>query len=131
MNPLQGEGISEAMLSGCSAADALAAGTAERHRMTLAERHGRFHTVAAATQAWMLRRPRAIGLAAEVLTAPSIDRAIRRGWTIWWHDLLEGAKPAPSPTVARTLAASAALATARSPVRRDAVSAFGRGAEAP
>jgi flavin-dependent dehydrogenase len=129
VNPLQGEGISEAMLSGCSAADALAEGTAgaaERHRTTLAQRHGRFHPVAAAVHAWMLPRPRAIGLAADVLTSPGIDRAIRRGWSMWWHDLLDGAEPGPAHTIARTLAASASLATARSAVRRDAVSAFGR-----
>lgn len=133
VNPLQGEGISEAMLSGHSAAEALAAGAAgaaERHRIKLAERHGRFHPVAAALHDAMLRRPRAIGVAADVLTAPGIDRAIAGGWAIWWHDLLEGARPAPARIVARSLAASASLATARSPVRRDAAAAYGRHGDA-
>ena len=127
VNPLQGEGISEAMLSGHSAAAALAdgvAGAAGRHRATLLARHGRFHPVAAAVHAAIVRRPRALGLAATVLTAPLIDHAIAGAWAIWWHDLLDGAEPGPARAIAGGLAVSSSLATARSAVRRDAERAF-------
>jgi geranylgeranyl reductase family protein len=106
VNPLQGEGIAEALLSGRSAGDAVIAhgdGAAEAHRQTLARAHGRFQAGAGALHALLVRHPRALAAAARVLTAPGVGRALAGGWSVYWNDLLDGAAPGRSRTVARGL----------------------------
>jgi geranylgeranyl reductase family protein len=106
VNPLQGEGISQAMRSGRAAAEAVLghpANPAERYQAFLAESYGRFSAVAATLHHALLPRPRAVSTVGRLLTAPGLSHMIAGGWSIYWNDLLDGAKPSG----ARTLAAAA------------------------
>lgn len=121
VNPLQGEGIAEAMLSGRDAADALLSAQpdpAGRYRHALAARHARFHGAAAAIQRAFIRRPGALAGVAGALTAPPIGPAIARGWAIWWNDLLHDAPRGRARAAASTIAALADGLTAADAERR-------------
>jgi menaquinone-9 beta-reductase len=112
VNPLQGEGIAEAMLSGRSAAEAVISHgdrAAEAHRRTLAAAHGHFHPAAGAMHRALVRRPRALATAARVLTAIGASRMLAGGWSIYWNELLAGA----SPTVDRAVASGLDVAIRR------------------
>lgn len=119
VNPLQGEGIAEAMGSGLLAADAVLAGgdPAAAYRRAVAARYAGFQGAAAALHAAVLPRPRALATATRLLTAPGIGRALASGWAVYWNDLLDGARPSPARTVARVGGAAIDLATRRSAVR--------------
>jgi len=126
VNPLQGEGIAEAMASGRSAATAILrdpASAAIAYRRTLVERHARFQSVAAALHAAALARPEAITRAGCALAAPGLGHAIAGGWAIWWNDLRDGAAPGPARAVAASLASIAGAVTAHSRVRRRVLAA--------
>jgi menaquinone-9 beta-reductase len=106
VNPLQGEGISEAMLSGHSAAQAILAGpdqAASRHRATLAGRHGRFHPAAAALHAAAVAHPWTISALGRALTAPPVAPLVAGGWATYWNELLDGAPPGGARRVATAL----------------------------
>ena len=109
VNPLQGEGISQAMRSGRAAAEAVLAGpdaAAARYRAYLASAVrplpvGRRCDARRGAAAPRGRRPRSAGS----VTAPGRrDGCIAGGWSIFWNDLLDGAAPRPR----RSLASSAA-----------------------
>ena len=96
VNPLQGEGISQALASGRSAAEAILAdpgGAARRYRAALAADHLPYHRITVAVQAWMVGQPRAIAAVSRLLmTAGRAGRAAG-GWSIFWNELLDGAPP--------------------------------------
>jgi menaquinone-9 beta-reductase len=120
VNPLQGEGISEAMLSGRAAAEAILADpatAASSYARDLSTRFAGFHSVAAAIHAAVLHRPAAIGRLERALDVPVVGRAVAGGWAIWWNDLLSGARPGRARAVAASMAATAALAMMSSPIR--------------
>jgi menaquinone-9 beta-reductase len=103
VNPLQGEGIAQAMTSGRAAAEAIigAAGTAALHyRRALARSHLPYHRIAAAGHAALVGRPRAVSAVGRLLTAPGIGTALADGWGIFWNELLEGAVPGSPRNVA-------------------------------
>jgi flavin-dependent dehydrogenase len=105
VNPLQGEGISQALMSGRSAGECVLAGpgtAVERYRRFLACTFTPYQSVAAAAHASLLPRSRAVAAAGRLVTAPGLGRAISGGWSIFWNDLLEGATPGPPRTLART-----------------------------
>ena len=134
VNPLQGEGIAEALLSGESAAHALlaeglGAGAGARHRRTIGERHGPFHPAAGALHAAMVARPRAISRVGRLLTAPGVRRVVAGGWGIYWNDLRQGSRPGRARAMAAVLAGVSDAAMAASPVRRDARAGLVAGAE--
>jgi menaquinone-9 beta-reductase len=122
VNPLQGEGISEAMLSGHSAAHAILAGpeAAARHRRTLAARHGRFHPAAAALHAAAIGHPRMISALGRLLTIGPVGRALAGGWSVYWNDLLDGALPGRSRIVATSLSLAVNAFAAPTATRREA-----------
>jgi geranylgeranyl reductase family protein len=96
VNPLQGEGISQAMRSGRAAADAVLAGpdrAAAEYQEWLTREFGPFLAAAAPAHAALLPRPRTVAALTRVLTAPGVGRAIAGGWSIYWNDLLAGARP--------------------------------------
>jgi geranylgeranyl reductase family protein len=106
VNPLQGEGIAQGMLSGRAAAEAVLAGpatAATRYRAFLASAFAPYQSAAAPVHAALLPRPRATAAIGRVLTAPVVGRVVAGGWSIFWNDLVEGATPRP----ARTFAAAA------------------------
>jgi len=103
VNPLQGEGISQAMSSGRSAAEALLGEpgrVAERYRATLAVDHLPYHQITAALQGWLVGRPRAVAAVARLVMTARRSDAIAGGWSVFWNELLNGAPPGRHRTVA-------------------------------
>jgi menaquinone-9 beta-reductase len=103
VNPLQGEGIAQAMGSGRAAAVAVLAGPADaaaRYRQFLRSTYAPYASIAAPAHAALLTKPRAIAAVGRVMTAPGIGRAAAGAWSIFWNDLLDGAAPGPPRTLA-------------------------------
>ena len=118
INPLQGEGISQAMRSGRAAAEAVLVepeAPAMRYRAWLESTYTPYLSVAAPAHGALLPRPRATAAAGRVLTAPGVGRVIAGGWSIFWNDLLDGAVQRPARTLASTVAhlGRAAMAPSR------------------
>ena len=126
VNPLQGEGISEALASGRAAAEAVLAcpaAPADHYRSFLAQRYAGFHAANAAVQGALVRRARVVAAAGRLLTAPVVGRAIAGGWAVYWNELLDGAMPGGARNTAVLATAIARVATSRSGVRRSVMSA--------
>lgn len=118
VNPLQGEGISQAMRSGRAAAEAVLAGpdaAATRYRAYLASAFAPYQSIAAPAHAALLPRPKATAAIGRLLTAPGVGRAAAGGWSIFWNDLLDGAAPSGARSLASTAArvGRAAMAPSR------------------
>ncbi len=117
VNPLQGEGIAQAMMSGRAAADAVirAPGQPARtYREELARRHLPYQRITAALQSNLLDRPRVVAGLGRLLTAPGLGRAAAGGWAVFWNELLDGAPPGRSRQIARAATAMGELVTRRS-----------------
>jgi flavin-dependent dehydrogenase len=121
VNPLQGEGISQAMTSGRSAAGAIlgAPGRAPQHyRAALASDHLPYHRITAAAQAWLVGRPWAVaGVARLLMTVGRFD-AMSGGWSVFWNELLDGAPSNRHRTVAAAVTRSGRFMTDRSATSR-------------
>ncbi len=107
VNPLQGEGIAQAMGSGRAAADAVLAGPGDaalRYRRFLSATYAPYASITAPVHATLLTKPRAIAAVGRLLTAPGVGRALSGGWAVFWNDLLAGAAPGPPRTVASAAA---------------------------
>jgi menaquinone-9 beta-reductase len=103
VNPLQGEGIAQAMTSGRAAAEAIsgAAGSAAEHyRRTLVRSHLPYQRIAAAGHAALVGHPRAVSAVGRLLTAPAVGSALADGWGVFWNELLVGAAPGGARNVA-------------------------------
>ena len=121
VNPLQGEGIAQAMDSGRAAAVAILAGAehaAHRYKAHLTHTHAAYLATAASVHRTLLRRPSAVGAVTRALTAPGVGRALAGGWSIVWNDLLDGAPRGRAATTAATASGLGRLLTARSADRR-------------
>jgi geranylgeranyl reductase family protein len=106
INPLQGEGIGPAMVSGRLAAEAVIAGPARAgaaYAGALEAAFGRYMAGASALQAVLLRRPRATSAITRLLTAPGVRRVVAGTWSIYWNGLVDGARPRPSAWTARAV----------------------------
>ena len=120
VNPLQGEGISQAMGSGRAAAEAVLAGPGEaagRYRRMLAATYAPYQSITAPVHGALLTRPRAVAAIGRLVTAPGLGRAVAGGWSIFWNDLLDGAAPGPPRAVASAAAGVGRALTARSRTR--------------
>jgi geranylgeranyl reductase family protein len=94
VNPLQGEGIAQALCSGRAAAMAILGDpgrAAELYRSALAAEHLPYHRIAAAVQGWLIDRPRAVSATARLLTIFGRSNLLSGGWSVFWNELLEGA----------------------------------------
>lgn len=94
INPLQGEGIAQAMGSGAAAADAIisAPGRApDVYRSALARAHLPYHQIAATAHAALVGRPIAVAAVGRALTSPGVGPMLAGGWSIFWNELLDGA----------------------------------------
>jgi geranylgeranyl reductase family protein len=103
VNPLQGEGIAQAMTSGRAAAEAVLGSpgsAAARYRDDLARAHLPYQRITAAGHAALVARPRAVAAVGRLLTAPVIGNALAGGWGIFWNELLAGAAPGGARRVA-------------------------------
>ncbi len=130
VNPLQGEGIAQAMTSGRAAADAVLGspgGAATVYRHHLARAHLPYQRVAAAGHAALVARPRAVASVGRVLTAPVVGRAMAGGWGIFWNELLDGAPPGAAKRVAAVSTRLGRAATAGSGVSRWLTSTYREG----
>lgn len=128
VNPLQGEGISEALASGRAAAEAVLACPAEpapHYRSFLGQRYAAFHSSNAAIQAVLVRRATVVAGAGRLLTAPVVGRALAGGWAVYWNELLDGATPGSARNTAALATAIARAATSRSRSRRAVTDSLG------
>ena len=94
VNPLQGEGIAQALGSGRAAAEAILGepgNAAKRYRASLAVDHLPYHQITAAVQGTLLGRPLAVGAVARILTMAGRADATSGGWAVFWNELLDGA----------------------------------------
>jgi len=129
VNPLQGEGIAQAMTSGRSAAESVLGSpgrAAEAYRDRLARDHLPYQRITAAGHAALVGRPRAVAAVGRLLTAPGLGQAVAGGWGIFWNELLEGAAPGGSRTVAAASTHIGGMVTARTRVSRWFDGAYGR-----
>jgi len=131
VNPLQGEGIAQAMGSGRAAAEAILGGgnpatTAMRYRAYVAEAHLPYHGIAAAGQATLLPRPAAISAVGRILSLPGVGSTLAGGWGVFWNELLDGAGPGQARTTARAATTVGRVITTRTTTRRWLNTAVGR-----
>jgi menaquinone-9 beta-reductase len=130
VNPLQGEGISEALTSGRAAAEAVLAcpaAPAGQYRSFLAHRYAAFHAANAAVQAALVRRARVVAATGRLLTAPVVGRAIAGGWAVYWNELLDGAVHGGARNTAALATAIARAVTSRSRIRRSVMRCLDQG----
>ncbi len=115
VNPLQGEGITQAMCSGRSAAESLLGApgrAAERYRASLAAAHLPYHRITAAVQAALVGRPRAVAAMARLLTTVGRSDALSGGWAVFWNELLDGAPRSRHRSIATAVTRATGLMTA-------------------
>jgi geranylgeranyl reductase family protein len=127
VNPLQGEGIAPALASGRAAAEAILVDpsrAAFRYRAHLRDAHALYLSAAAPMHAALLGRPRVISALGRALTAPFVSSAIAGTWSLYWNDLLAGARPQPALAIATTFARASRLATSRSDITRWLITAL-------
>jgi geranylgeranyl reductase family protein len=121
INPLQGEGIAQAMGSGRMAAECILAGSgpvAERYCAALAAAHLPYQRITAAAQAALVGRPRAISILSRLLIAAGVSDSIAGGWAVFWNELLDGAPPGRHRSVAAALTRLGSTMTARTDAAR-------------
>ncbi len=121
VNPLQGEGIAQALASGRAAALAIldqpgaAAGT---YRRWVDDTYGRWSSVTTTMHAGLVRRPRQIARLSATLTAPVVAPLIASTWAIYWNNLADGASPGLPVTAAHAVHHVGRLASVGSRLRR-------------
>jgi geranylgeranyl reductase family protein len=128
VNPLQGEGIAQAMGSGRAAAEAVLAGptdAAERYRRYLSVRDRPYQSATAPLHATLVPHPVVVSTLARTVTAPGLGRLIAGGWSIFWNDLLDDATPGSPRAVARVATGLARAMTAGGRTRRWFRATFG------
>jgi flavin-dependent dehydrogenase len=121
VNPLQGEGIAQAMCSGRSAAEALLGDpgrAAECYRAKLAIDHLPYQRITAAAQAWLVGRPRAVAAVSRLVMTAGRSDALSGGWSIFWNELLNGATPGRHRSVAAAANRLGEIVTARTSTSR-------------
>jgi geranylgeranyl reductase family protein len=128
VNPLQGEGIAQALTSGRAAAAAVLASpgqAANRYRRELARAHLPYQRITAAGHAALVGRPRVVAAVGRLLTLPLVGPALAGGWGIFWNELLDGAPPGAARRVASVSTWLGRTATGRSEVSRWFDATFG------
>ena len=121
VNPLQGEGIAQAMASGRAAAEEVLAGpagAAARYRSFLVATYAPYHSMTAPVHGALLPRAFAVSVLGRLLTTGTVGSLVAGGWSIFWNDLLDGARPRPARRVAALAAALGRGATARGRTHR-------------
>ena len=125
VNSLQGEGISQALGSGRSAAEAiLSVGpgrAASAYSRSLASLYAPYACATAPITSWMLRHHKAVSALGRALTNPAVATVLAGGWSVYWNDLLDGASPGRARRTAAVAARAVAVLTARASDRRAVV----------
>ena len=120
VNPLQGEGIAQAMASGRAAAEAVLAApgdAAAPYREWIERTFAGWASVSTPVHAALVGHPRWIAMLGHALTAPLIGRSIAPTWALYWNDLVEGASDSSAATAARIVHRAGRVATVASRVR--------------
>jgi geranylgeranyl reductase family protein len=121
VNPLQGEGIAQALASGQAAARAVLDRPADAsiaYRRWISATYGTWTSVTTPVHAALVGRPRHIARLSAVLTSPIAGRLIASTWAIYWNNLADGAAAAPAVTAAKAVHHLGRVATSRSRLRR-------------
>jgi len=121
VNPLQGEGIAQALLSGHAAASCVLAtpGTAATAYLDwIRTSYGSWFSATAPIHARLVQHPRVIARVSSAITAPVVGPLVASTWALYWNDLARGAAPSLAATAARALHAVARTATSPSRVCR-------------
>jgi flavin-dependent dehydrogenase len=121
VNPMQGEGISQALQSGRWAAEAIlgASGSAAAcYRARLLAAHLPYQRITAALQRTLVPRPVALAALARFLVAAARNNTVGGGWAVFWNELLDGSPPGSHRTVATLITRLGSLMTARSEAAR-------------
>jgi 2-polyprenyl-6-methoxyphenol hydroxylase-like FAD-dependent oxidoreductase len=118
VNPLQGEGIAQALGSGRLAADAIVQAPGDavgRYRASLEAAHLPYHRVAAALQAGTVGHPQLVAALARLLVVAGRIDAVAGGWSIFWNELLDGAPANRHRAVARAMTRVGRILSAPTP----------------
>ena len=118
VNPLQGEGIAQALGSGRLAADAIVQTPGDavgRYRASLKAAHLPYHRVAAALQVATAGRPHFVAALGRLLVVAGRIDAIAGGWSIFWNELLDGAPANRHRAVARAMTRVGRILSAPTP----------------
>jgi len=121
VNPLQGEGIAQAIASGHAAASAILGNPGDAgvsYRRFVRATYGRWASVAAPVHATLVRHPRQVASLAATITGPVVGSMIASTWAVYWNDLTEGAVGTPAVAAARSLHRVGRAATMASGLRR-------------
>jgi len=121
VNPLQGEGIAQAMGSGRAAAAAILAGVdraSDVYCAHISRTYAPYFSTTAPAHRALLHRPAVVAAVTRTLTAPAVGGAVAGGWSIMWNDLRDGAVPSVAAGVAATAAGLGRVLTSRSADRR-------------
>jgi hypothetical protein len=121
VNPLQGEGIAQALASGHAAARAVLGGpgdAADTYRHWVESTYGSWTSVTTPVHAALVGHPRRIACLATALTAPIIGSHIASTWALYWNNLTDGAIDGRPVGAARAVHHIGRLATSGSRLRR-------------
>lgn len=121
VNPLQGEGIADAMASGRAAAEAVLVGPANAattYSAHLKNRYLAYHSANASFHRAILGRPGLVSAMGRALTAPGVGRVIGNAWGMYWNDLVDGAPPGFDRRLASLASMAMRTATCRGASRR-------------
>jgi menaquinone-9 beta-reductase len=121
VNPLQGEGIAQALESGRAAAQAILdrpGEAADSYRHWVSATYGRWTSVTTPIHATFVSRPRSIAALSATLTAPVVGKLIASTWAIYWNNLADGAVQTPAVAAARAVHHLGRVGTVRSRLRR-------------
>ena len=121
VNPLQGEGIAQALASGQAAAVAVISrpgDAANSYRRWVAETFGPFASVTSPIHAAIVGHPRRIAALAGVFTAPLLGPSIASTWAIYWNDLMGGSSRSGAAAAAGVVQHLGRIMTMPSRVRR-------------
>jgi menaquinone-9 beta-reductase len=121
VNPLQGEGIAQALASGQAAANAVltrSGDAAGAYRQWVDTTYGEWTSVTTPVHAGLVGHPRLIAGVSAALTAPAVGRLIAPTWAIYWNNLIDGATNTRAATAARVVHRVGRIVTSPSRLRR-------------
>ncbi len=121
VNPMQGEGIAQAMHSGIAASRSIVASPANaagNYTAWIRDNHAGFHGSTAALQRLVLEHPSTMGLFGAVLTGPWMKGPVAQAWGMYWNELLAGATPGTAKSLAMALDGAVRLSTSLTRTRR-------------
>ncbi len=121
VNPLQGEGIAQALASGNAAALAVLTRpgeAADAYRHWIGATYGSWASVTTPVHTGLVDHPRRIAWLASTLTAPLVGPFVASTWALYWNNLIDGAINTPAAIAARAVHRLGRIATTGSRLRR-------------